>query len=313
MSNRAYAQYSISDIRDGVDGVGILSIEEQYCKTTTSTAPSESYSGWSTSQPEYEANAYIWTRSKITWDNEVTDPNHITYTDPVLATTYKTLYTDVINKILDIATEDENGNWSLTQGVIENTYAYTDPNTSQPVSLSQIGASITTSKNGILQTVSNTYATQTSLNSEINARKATYVTSSTNTGTAAKIGVCSNFELYNGAVITCLFTQANTTASPTLNVNGTGAIAIKASDGSNLSEAQYKWSAGSSFTLVYVEQDASHKYWRLQDSNILNRFKSNETIIDQTANNVLIKATENDTTAAAGGQHLIESLINVAP
>ena len=316
MSNRAYAQYSISDIRDGVDGVGILSIEEQYCKTTTATAPSESYSGWSTSQPEYEANAYIWTRSKITWDNEVTDPNHITYTDPVLATTYKTLYTDVINKILDIATEDENGNWSLTQGVIENTYAYTDPNTSQPVSLSQIGASITTSKNGILQTVSNTYATQTSLNSEINARKATYVTSSTNTGTAAKIGVCSNFELYNGAVITCLFTQANTTASPTLNVNGTGAIAIKASDGSNLSEAQYKWSAGSSFTLVYVEQSSTKKYWRLQDSNILTRFDVAETTIDQTANNILIKATKTNATNSdkqAGGQAVIESLINVAP
>lgn len=316
MSNRAYAQYSISDIRDGVDGVGILSIEEQYCKTTTAATPSESYSGWSTSQPEYEANAYIWTRSKITWDNEITDPNHITYTDPVLATTYKTLYTDVINKILDIATEDENGNWSLTQGVIENTYAYTDPNTSQPVSLSQIGASITTSKNGILQTVSNTYATQTSLNSEINARKATYVTSSTNTGTAAKIGVCSNFELYNGAVITCLFTQANTTVSPTLNVNGTGAIAIKASDGSNLSEAQYKWSAGSSFTLVYVEQSSTKKYWRLQDSNILTRFDVAETTIDQTANNILIKATKTNATNSdkqAGGQAVIESLINVAP
>ena len=37
------------------------------------------------------------------------------------------------------------------------------------------------------------------------------------------------------------------------------------------------------------------------------------TAIEQTANNVLIKATESDTTAAQGGQHLIQSLINVAP
>lgn len=37
------------------------------------------------------------------------------------------------------------------------------------------------------------------------------------------------------------------------------------------------------------------------------------TKIEQTANNVLIQATRTDTTAAQGGQHLIQSLINVAP
>ena len=43
------------------------------------------------------------------------------------------------------------------------------------------------------------------------------------------------------------------------------------------------------------------------------RLSAAETTIEQTANNVLIKATKSDTTAAQGGQHLIESLINVAP
>ena len=38
-----------------------------------------------------------------------------------------------------------------------------------------------------------------------------------------------------------------------------------------------------------------------------------QTVVQQTANNVLIKATESDTTAAQGGQHIIQSLINVAP
>ena len=47
--------------------------------------------------------------------------------------------------------------------------------------------------------------------------------------------------------------------------------------------------------------------------NISSRMSSAETTISQTANNVLIKATESDTTAAQGGQHLIQSLINVAP
>lgn len=47
--------------------------------------------------------------------------------------------------------------------------------------------------------------------------------------------------------------------------------------------------------------------------NISSRMSSAETTISQTANNVLIKATKSDTTAAQGGQHLIQSLINVAP
>lgn len=43
------------------------------------------------------------------------------------------------------------------------------------------------------------------------------------------------------------------------------------------------------------------------------RMRAAETAIEQTADNVLIKATKTDTTDAQGGQHLIQSLINVAP
>lgn len=53
--------------------------------------------------------------------------------------------------------------------------------------------------------------------------------------------------------------------------------------------------------------------WTPAPEDVETRMTSAETIIEQTANNVLIKATENDTTAAQGGQHLIQSLINVAP
>lgn len=38
-----------------------------------------------------------------------------------------------------------------------------------------------------------------------------------------------------------------------------------------------------------------------------------ETEIDQTANNVLIRATKNISTNSGAGQELIESFINVAP
>lgn len=41
-------------------------------------------------------------------------------------------------------------------------------------------------------------------------------------------------------------------------------------------------------------------------------FTEVQTTVEQTANNVIIKATENDTTAAQGGAHIISSIINVA-
>jgi hypothetical protein len=47
--------------------------------------------------------------------------------------------------------------------------------------------------------------------------------------------------------------------------------------------------------------------------DVMHRVSTAETAIEQTVNNVLIKATQSDTTAAQGGQHLIQSLINVAP
>ena len=50
---------------------------------------------------------------------------------------------------------------------------------------------------------------------------------STAAGTAAKVVSCTGFVLETGARITVKFTVTNTAASPTLNVNGTGAKAIK--------------------------------------------------------------------------------------
>jgi len=53
-------------------------------------------------------------------------------------------------------------------------------------------------------------------------------TCSTAIDTAAKVVTCSNFsQLENGVTIHVYFVNGNTAASPTLNVNSTGAIAIK--------------------------------------------------------------------------------------
>lgn len=175
-----------------------------------------------------------------------------------------------------------------------------------------------------------------------------YATSSTAAGTAAKVATITpsipsgtNWELGTGTTITVKFTNANTAASPTLNVNGKGAKAIKTYANGNLTAAEYKWAAGSTFTFTYNGTN-----WLMQDSTASVRMTSNETQINQTAtsieslatgnttytkpdgttgtsaigttvsqtaNNVLIKATKTDTTAAQGGRHLIQSLINVAP
>lgn len=58
------------------------------------------------------------------------------------------------------------------------------------------------------------------------ASRVNYGTCSTAAATAAKVVACTGFELVTGAEITVKFTVTNTAASPTLNVNGTGAKAI---------------------------------------------------------------------------------------
>lgn len=140
-----------------------------------------------------------------------------------------------------------------------------------------------------------------------------YATSSTAAGTKAKVATITpavtDWELYAGATVTVKFSTANTHATPTLNVNSTGAKNIKGYKGAALTEAEYKWAVNDAITFVY---DGTN--WLMQNSSTsATRLSTAETTISQTANNVLIKATESDTTAAQGGQHLIQSLINVAP
>ena len=124
--------------------------------------------------------------------------------------------------------------------------------------LTDSGSYLTTS------VASNTYATQTNLNNEINARKAVYGTSSTDAGTTTKAVTCSNFALYTGASVTVTFSKTNTSSAPQLNVNSTGAKPIKSYIGANLTEGEYKWAAGATITFTY---DGTN--WRMQDGGAL--------------------------------------------
>ncbi len=68
----------------GDSGISATKIEEEYIKTNSSTnPPGDNEAGWSTTQPTWEPNYYIWTRSKITWS--APNPSTTTVTTPVLA------------------------------------------------------------------------------------------------------------------------------------------------------------------------------------------------------------------------------------
>ena len=83
--------------------------------------------------------------------------------------------------------------------------------------------------------------------------QSTYGTCTTAAATAAKVVTLAGFTLFKGATISVLFTYANSAASPTLNVNGTGAKEIWAR-GATIA-AQYYWSAKSQQRFIY---DGTH-------------------------------------------------------
>lgn len=139
-----------------------------------------------------------------------------------------------------------------------------------------------------------------------------YALSSTTAGTAAKTATIdpavNNWQLSNGVSVAVKFTYANTTSSPTLSINGTAAAPIKNASGEALASSEYQWTEGALKVFVY---DGTN--WLMQDESAMQRLSSAETIVQQTANNVLIKATSSATTAEQAGESLISSLINVAP
>ena len=141
-----------------------------------------------------------------------------------------------------------------------------------------------------------------------------YAVCQTGADVSAKVGTITpqttSWSLTADKEVTVQFVYQNNTASPTLNINNTGAKPIKDSSGNNLTEEQARWPAGS---ILLFKYDGTN--YRLQDELKFDRLNKDETIISQTANNVLIKATSSNATASdkeAAGQEAI-GLINVSP
>ena len=107
--------------------------------------------------------------------------------------------------------------------------------------------------------VSNTYESK-------GTARAHYATCSTASSTAAKAAACSGFELYEGAIVNVYFTYKNTAASPTLNVNSTGAKSIYV--GSSAMTTDTSWDAGTTMQFVYTGS-----YWRVSDSGSISSLK----------------------------------------
>lgn len=76
-------------------------------------------------------------------------------------------------------------------------------------------------------------------------------TSSTAASTAAKVVDCAGFKLVAGATVTVRFSTANTSATPTLNVNSTGAKAIWVGGAVTSSTNQLIWAANAMLTFTY--------------------------------------------------------------
>ena len=125
-----------------------------------------------------------------------------------------------------------------------------------------------------------------------------YATSSTAKGTAAKVATITpavtDWELTTGSIVTVKFTAENTAATPTLNVNGTGAKQIKAYTGTAaLTEAEYKWKAGTTLDFIY-----DGTYWRIQDSSLATRVSSAEASITVNSEAITARATKTELTDA---------------
>lgn len=97
----------------------------------------------------------------------------------------------------------------------------------------------------------------------LNASREWYATSSTAAATDAKMATCSGFVLEAGAAVDVRFANANTAASPTLNVNSTGAKAIYANN--STTAANVSWVAGETVHFVY-----DGTCWRMANSVAIN-------------------------------------------
>lgn len=126
--------------------------------------------------------------------------------------------------------------------------------------------------------------------SMINRATYQYGTCDTAAATAAKIVALSGFTLFTGAMISVRFANGNTTTTPTLNVNNTGAKSIVSGGAVSVSSA-YTWSTP--WTTLSFVYDGT--YWRIINDESYRKAYDAQT----TANTAKTNAATAQTTADA--------------
>lgn len=89
MTVKARASITLVRVNDGSTGQGIDSIVIEFYLSTSKT--SLTGGSWSTSQPTWKANTYLWTRNKITYKN----PTKVEYTTAQVDTTWEVINDNV--------------------------------------------------------------------------------------------------------------------------------------------------------------------------------------------------------------------------
>lgn len=265
----------------GATGKGVSSIVEQYYKSTSAT--SLSGGSWSTTYPGWENGKYIWTRSVFTYSDKTT-----TTTTPICATGAKGDTGDT-----GLPALQPKRNWGSTYTTVGGTVDCTTSDFNRTPVVGDTFTNLDASSNtGTWQVtaISGTKVTIKLLSyvkskGETGAAgkdgKMLYSTSSTAAATAAKVATISpatSFSLYTGATVSVYFPYANTAASPTLNINSTGAKPIYVY-GAVITSVYY-WPAKSTVQFTY---DGSH--WVMNDNSAMSTiaswcYKNDKTIIN---------------------------------
>ena len=248
----------------GDTGVGIESYVQMWAKSTSnSVAPT---SGWSASRPtSIGTNEYLWVRIDTTWTDGST-----TQGTPVVDLNVTDLWHTSAALRVDVNSID-----SDVEGLKTTVSGHTTTIQQHTTSIGQNTDAIALR------------ATKT----EVQQVRPAYASSSTAAGTAAKVATIdpavTGYALYKGASVAVTFSTANTAATPTLNLNSTGAKQIRSYTGAALSEAEYKWAAGATIDIVY-----DGTYWRMQDGGSVKRVTAAEASIRVNADNIESKVSK---------------------
>lgn len=233
-----------------------------------------------TDQQTGDKHMVTWNETTSTWDSVKLDGDVIEdYTiaaDKIVANSITTSQITTQNLV-------GTGGWiNLASG----TFAYVNASTGDGISWD--GSNLTINAASLMSTISGTYATQSALTAETNARKAVYGTSSTGQTTQTKSVTCANFTRETGSLMTVKFANTNTyNGTPKLNVNQTGAAEIRSYTGDALTKEEREWAAGAVLDFVF-----DGTYWRLADNGMTKRMSTAESSITQNATNISLKVSK---------------------